>query len=570
MEEFSGIAASPGVAIGPALIYRRPALEGVKGAASGPASAELAKLDEALQRSRADLEQIKERAERELGASEAAIYDAHLLILDDPPIWEEVRARIAGGLSAPEAVRAVADHYAARFRELEDEYLRERGADLLDVADRVLRHLLGLAGPGLGALTDPVVVVARDLSPSETVTLDRTKVLALVTETGGPTSHASIVARALGIPAVVGVRDILSRIENGKELLVDGDAGRVVLEPDAREREAVAKREQEIRERQKEEAREAELPAQTLDGERVKLVANIGHPAESEAACRYGAEGVGLYRTEFLFMGRPAPPDEEEQYAAYATVVKRMAGRRVIIRTLDVGGDKPLAYLAMGAEANPFLGLRGLRLSLENPALFKVQLRALWRASHHGPLGVMFPMVSSLEEVELARRLLTEARDELRKEGVAVGSAVEVGVMIETPAAALMAAELAERVDFLSIGTNDLTQYTMAADRLNERVSHLYQPLHPAVLRLIRFVVEGAHRAGKWVGVCGELAGDPLATPLLLGLGLDELSMSPTFLPAVKRMVRSVRMAQARELAAAVLRSRTAEEVRQRLALRRA
>ncbi|HHW14764.1 MAG TPA: phosphoenolpyruvate--protein phosphotransferase [Firmicutes bacterium] len=562
MQELTGLSVSPGVALGPAFVYR-PAEMSVADAPLAPEATahELARLEKALAEARVAVEELHEKAEREIGPEEAGIYAAHLVMLSDPVLWDEVRAGVKAGKGAAASVQVTVERYARLFAELEDPLLRAREADLKDIGRRVLALLTGQDRTKPAELRQPAILVAYDLTPSETISLDRSLVLAIATEAGGPTSHTAILARALGIPAVVGVAGLLERVGDGQPVAVDGEAGRVILEPDAATRQALAER-RGAAEREKERRRALkDLPAETRDGHRIELAANLGSPAEADLAREYGADGVGLFRTEFLYLNRTEPPGEEEQYTAYRTVLEKLGGRRVVIRTLDVGGDKQAGCLPGENERNPFLGLRGIRYCLAHPDLFKVQLRAILRASAHGPVGIMFPMVAGVEELEAAKELLAEARREVEERGFRPGPELELGVMIELPAAALTAEALARRVDFLSIGTNDLTQYTLAVDRLNRRVAALYQPLHPAVLRLIRLTVEGGHRAGARVGVCGELAGEPGAVPVLVGLGVDELSLVPASLPRVKEIVRSLTRREATTLADGLLLCESAEQV---------
>lgn len=566
MQELTGLPVSPGVALGPAFVYRPTELA----VSDAPIAAEsipeeLARLEVALADARAAVEELRAKAAQEIGPEEADIYAAHLAMLSDPVLWDEVRAGVKEGKGAAASVQVTVERYARLFAELEDPLLRAREADLKDIGRRVLALLTGQHRTKLAELRQPAILVASDLTPSETLSLDRSLVLAIATEAGGPTSHTAILARTLGIPAVVGVAGLLVRVEDGQPVAVDGEAGRVILEPDAPTRQALAECQAAAEREKKRQSALKDLPAETRDGYRTELAANLGSPAEADLAREYGADGVGLFRTEFLYLNCTEPPGEEEQYTAYRAVMEKLGGRRVVIRTLDIGGDKQAGCLPGENESNPFLGLRGIRYCLAHPDLFKVQLRAILRASAHGPVGIMFPMVAGVEELEAAEALLAEARREVEERGFHPGRDLELGVMIELPAAALTAEALARRVGFLSIGTNDLTQYTLAVDRLNQRVADLYQPLHPAVLRLIRLTVEGGHRAGARVGVCGELAGDLEAVPVLVGLGVDELSLAPASLPKVKETVRSLTRREAAALAEKLLSCRSAAEVRRLL-----
>ncbi|HYF76623.1 MAG TPA: phosphoenolpyruvate--protein phosphotransferase [Symbiobacteriaceae bacterium] len=561
MERISGIPASAGLATGPVYLIRTETVRAERTAADDPA-VELQRLDDALTRAALEIEALRRRTLEKVGAEEALVFEAHALMLSDPALVDGARALIESEhVNAAWAFQSAGDEMAEMLATLDDEYLRERAADVRDVAGRVVRILLGRPAASLLGMQEPSIVVAHDLTPSETAQMDYDLILGFATDIGGPTSHTVIMARTLGIPAVVGLGNITERARHGDRCILDGGAGVVTLSPDLGALDEAARRQAAQEERKERLAALVNLPAITLDGHAVELAANIGRPAEAAAALKFGARGVGLFRTEFLYMDRPTLPTEAEQYQAYRAAVEAMAPHPVIIRTLDIGGDKQLESLPLPAEANPFLGLRALRLCLERKDLFKTQLRALLRAAAHGKLRIMYPMVQSLQELQAANSLLAEARADLVAEGVEVGTP-EIGIMIEIPAAAMIADLLAPHVDFFSIGTNDLIQYTLAVDRMNERVSHLYQPFHPAVLRLIRQVCEAAHGAGKWCGMCGEMAGDPVAAPLLLGLGLDEWSMSAPSLPAVKEIMRAVSAAECADLACDLLQLSDPAEIR--------
>jgi phosphoenolpyruvate-protein phosphotransferase (PTS system enzyme I) len=563
-----GIAASRGIAIGPSFRLRRADLRFVR-AVVKDRRAEKARFDEATQVALAQLAEVKAKAEAESGSEEAAIFEAHALMLEDPELLASVHASIeAEGLNAEAALHDAAEKYAGMLEALEDEYLSARSADVRDVASRVLRVLLGAAESATAGLAQPSVILARDLTPSDTVMLDKRFVLGFCTAEGGPTAHTAILARSLGLPAVVGAGAAILDIADGTPLAMDGGDGTVLVSP---KDDVVA----EWRKRQAQAAQAAGRarqramePAITRDGHRVEVVANIGSPADAASAREAGAEGVGLFRSEFLYLERATLPSEDEQYEAYRAVVDVFGPMPVVVRSLDVGGDKELPYLEMAREENPFLGLRGLRLCLAKPELFRPQLRALLRAGVDRNLKVMFPMVSTVAEVRQARAMFDECRTALRAEGKPVAATIEIGIMVEVPAAAIMADHLATEVDFFSIGTNDLSQYTFAADRTNARVSGLANAFQPAVLRLIRDVVSAAHARGKWVGLCGELAGEPLAIPILLGLGLDEFSMNAPAIALAKEVLRNLTRDEAREIAREALALPTPEAIQELVELR--
>lgn len=560
----SGIAASPGLAVGP--IHRlEPEDLSVREREVDlcDLEAEIATFHAALDQSRRDLTSIRDGIAGELGESAAAIYDAHLLILDDP----DLRKAVEDGIrkqhrNAAWIYRARMGAYLAHFDNVEDEYLRERRADFLDVERRVLRHLLGTGMRPIEKLDAPVIVVAHDLGPSEVAMLPRDKVLAFVLEVGGRTSHGAIVARGRGIPAVVSVKGALLQVRPGDQAAVDGDGGTVEVNPDAANVARYHSRME--RRRLKSESLHAmtDMPAVTLDGRKVELGANLELPEDVVQAAAAGADGIGLFRTEFFYLNRVDLPGEEEQYQAYRRVCEAMGDRPVLFRTMDLGGDKVASYLGVTHETNPFLGLRGIRLALASPEMFRTQLRAIHRAAVHGKARMMFPMVSSTEELDRALALRDEAVESLRRDGLPHEAEIETGIMIETPSAVWMADALARRSAFFSIGSNDLIQYTLAMDRDNARLAHLYEPLDPAVLRSIHRAVEAAHAAGRWVGVCGEMAGDPHTAALLVGLGVDELSVSTYDLPRVKAAIRSVRYDNLRRIADEALAAASAAPVR--------
>lgn len=548
-----GIAASQGIAYGQIFVYIRNEVE-VPSYQVDPAKQidEVARFDRALVMTRQQITRIKNEVEKNIGPEEAAIFDAHLMVLEDQAlIGETIREFHNTGQNIETCFNRVSQRYIKAFSEIDDEYLRERAGDLRDVTQRVLQNLLGQAESALDRLADQRIVVASEISPSDSASLDRSATLALVTDSGSKTSHAVIVARSMKVPAVVGVRNLTQRVKNGDWAIVDGYDGVVVLHPS----ESTLFRYGKIQEQKKSlETRLFEAnrePALTMDGVPVTLLANIEKPDEVGMVKSYFAQGVGLYRTEFLFMGRARPPSEEEQFVAYKTVAVEIAPNPVVIRTLDLGGDKPMLGSAdmFPKENNPFMGFRAIRFCLENPDIFRNQLRAILMASAHGKVRIMYPMISGTEELARANALLEECKAELKQRGQPFDANIEVGAMIEIPSAASTADLLAPNCAFFSIGTNDLIQYLLAIDRVNDRIAHLYEPTHPAVVRTLKQIVDQAHRAGIPVSVCGEMAGDPVFTPLLLGLGIDSLSMSPAWLPPVKYLIRSMTMADARALA---------------------
>ncbi len=560
-----GVAASQGIAYGQVFVYLQSELE-LPAYQVEPEKRidEVARFDRALVVTRQQISKIKNEVEKNIGPEEAAIFDAHLMVLEDEAlIGETIREFEASGRNIETCFHQVSSRYVQAFSEIDDEYLRERAGDLRDVAQRVLQNLLGQAENSLSRLADQRIVVGRDITPSESATLDRTAALALVMDSGSRTSHAVIVARSMKIPAVVGMRNLTERVRNGDWAIVDGYDGLVILNPS----ESTLFRYGKIQEQKKTfEARLMESnrqPAVTLDGVTVSLMANIEKAEDVAKAKAYVADGIGLYRTEFLYMSSAHFPTEQEQYLTYKSVVEAMAPLPVVIRTLDIGGDKPMAGKTelFPKENNPFMGFRAIRFCLEHQDIFKDQLRAILRASHHGKVRLMYPMISGAEELARANVVLAECRAELQARGVPFDDKLEVGVMIEIPSAAATADLLAPDCAFFSVGTNDLIQYMLAIDRVNDRIAHLYEPTHPAILRMLRQVVTEGHRRTLSVSVCGEIAGDPIFAPLLLGLGIDCLSMSPAWLPAVKYMVRSMTMADARALAAEALSMSSPKEI---------
>jgi len=558
-----GIPGSQGIAIKKAYVFieNKPVVDR-QHIVSEQIEGELTKLQQAMAASKQQIRGIRDKTEAQMGAEHAAIFDAHIAILDDPTLLEDIKQLIEAGLrTAPAAAEAVLAQLTGLFEAMEDEYMKERAADIKDIGDRLLRNILGMKPGGLGELDSEVIVIAHDLTPSVVATLDRRYVKGIALGTGGKTSHAAIIARTLEIPAVLGLGGITEEVPEGEVLILDGGSGILLTGPDEGQLTEYRKRQDDFGGRQAELRNLIDLPSVTTDGRRVEIAANIGTPRDVAAVLASGGEGVGLYRTEFLFMDKTGLPGEQEQFEAYRAVAEGLEGRPVIIRTLDIGGDKELEWLPSPREMNPFLGWRAIRICLAEPEIFKVQLRAILRASAFGKVLIMYPMISGVGEVRAANVLLAQAKEELRLAGIGFDEAIQTGIMVETPSAAIIADILAPEVDFFSIGTNDLCQYTLAVDRMNEKVRDLYQPLHPAVLRLIQSVINVAHRHGKVAGMCGELAGDPLATIILLGLGLDEFSMSASSMLLVKKIVRSVSYQQAQEIATGALALKTPGEI---------
>ncbi|MBC5995882.1 phosphoenolpyruvate--protein phosphotransferase [Romboutsia hominis] len=560
---FKGIGASPGVAIGKVLVVEHSELEIEKRSITN-IDEEVTKLERAVEISKEELTKVKEKALIELGEHEAEIFEAHLLVLEDPELIDSAKAKIRDEeVNADFALKEIRDMFVGMFESMDNEYMRERAADIKDVTNRIIRHLLGAKIVDLAALEEEVVLVAHDLTPSDTATMNKSKVLGFLTDIGGRTSHTAIMARTLEIAAVVGLTDITTKAKDGDYIVFNGDTGEVILNPDEETMNKYTKLKNEFEEYRKSLDLLKGQPSVTLDGRHVELAGNIGSPKDVEGLIKNDAEGVGLYRTEFLYMDKEdAFPTEEEQYEAYKAVLEGMDNKPIVIRTLDIGGDKELPYFEMESEMNPFLGYRAIRICLDRKDIFKTQLRALYRASVHGKLRIMFPMISSLEELLAAKEVVAEVKDELNAEGVAFANDVEVGMMIEIPSAAVISDILAKHVDFFSIGTNDLIQYTCAVDRMNQKISHLYNQFNPAVLRLIKTVIDNAHKEGKWVGMCGESAGDQRMIPILLGFGLDEFSMSPISILPARKLITSVSYEDMQNFANEVLSMGTAKEIK--------
>lgn len=560
---FKGTGASPGIAIGKVLVVEHSELE-IEKRSIVDIDEEVTKLDRAVEISKEELTKVKEKALVELGEHEAEIFEAHLLVLEDPELIDSAKAKIRDEeVNADFALKEIRDMFVGMFESMDNEYMRERAADIKDVTNRIIRHLLGAKIVDLAALEEEVVLVAHDLTPSDTATMNKSKVLGFLTDIGGRTSHTAIMARTLEIAAVVGLTDITTKAKDGDYIVFNGDTGEVILNPDEETMTKYTKLKTEFEEYRKSLELLKGKPSVTLDGRHVELAGNIGSPKDVEGLIKNDAEGVGLYRTEFLYMDKEdAFPTEEEQYEAYKAVLEGMDNKPIVIRTLDIGGDKDLPYFEMESEMNPFLGYRAIRICLDRKDIFKTQLRALYRASVHGKLRIMFPMISSLEELLAAKEVVAEVKDELKAEEVAFADDVEVGMMIEIPSAAVISDILAKHVDFFSIGTNDLIQYTCAVDRMNQKISHLYNQFNPAVLRLIKTVIDNAHKEGKWVGMCGESAGDQRMIPILLGFGLDEFSMSPISILPARKLITSVSYEDMQNFANEVLSMGTAKEIK--------
>ncbi|WP_342535545.1 phosphoenolpyruvate--protein phosphotransferase [Lysinibacillus sp. FSL K6-1151] len=561
MTQLTGIAASDGIAIAKAYRFVQPDLTFTKTTVQD-IEAEQQRLAAALAKAEQELVVIQQQTLKKFSAEEAAIFEAHLLVVNDPELIGPINQKIADeAVNAEYALHEVSSMFVALFEGMDNEYMSERASDIKDVTNRILAHLLDVHIPNPSSINEQVIIVANDLTPSETAQLDRNYVLGFITDIGGRTSHSAIMARSLEIPAVVGAGMATTTIQDGDWLIVDGLSGQVLVNPTADVIANYQEKAQHYRTQQAEWSTLVNEQTVSKDGVHVELAANIGSPSDLDGVLRHGAEGIGLYRTEFLYMGRENLPSEDEQFTAYKTVIEGMKGKPVVIRTLDIGGDKHLPYLPLQEEMNPFLGHRAIRLCLEQQELFRTQLRALLRASVYGNLKIMFPMIATIQEFREAKAILLEEKEKLVAACIAVSSDMEIGMMVEIPATAVMADIFAKEVDFFSIGTNDLIQYTMAADRMNEKVSYLYQPYNPAILRLIQMVIEAAHKEQKWVGMCGEMAGDEFAVPLLLGLGLDEFSMSAASILKTRSLLKQLSATEMQALAAQALQLATAEEV---------
>ncbi|HDJ3071826.1 TPA: phosphoenolpyruvate--protein phosphotransferase [Staphylococcus aureus] len=557
-----GIAASDGVAIAKAYLLVEPDLTFDKNEKVTDVEGEVAKFNSAIEASKVELTKIRNNAEVQLGADKAAIFDAHLLVLDDPELIQPIQDKIKNeNANAATALTDVTTQFVTIFESMDNEYMKERAADIRDVSKRVLSHILGVELPNPSMIDESVVIVGNDLTPSDTAQLNKEFVQGFATNIGGRTSHSAIMSRSLEIPAIVGTKSITQEVKQGDMIIVDGLNGDVIVNPTEDELIAYQDKRERYFADKKELQKLRDADTVTVDGVHAELAANIGTPNDLPGVIENGAQGIGLYRTEFLYMGRDQMPTEEEQFEAYKEVLEAMNGKRVVVRTLDIGGDKELSYLNLPEEMNPFLGYRAIRLCLAQQDIFRPQLRALLRASVYGKLNIMFPMVATINEFREAKAILLEEKENLKNEGHDISDDIELGIMVEIPATAALADVFAKEVDFFSIGTNDLIQYTLAADRMSERVSYLYQPYNPSILRLVKQVIEASHKEGKWTGMCGEMAGDETAIPLLLGLGLDEFSMSATSILKARRQINGLSKNEMTELANRAVDCATQEEV---------
>jgi len=561
-----GIGVSSGVATGPVFLLTTEEDRSVeRDIGDDEIAREIARFEEALISTRHQIHEIQKQVEEALGPESASIFDAHLLVVDDRALVEEViRGLKVHKKNVETVLRIVAERYAEALLRVQDDYLRERAVDVKDVTRRILRNLSGASSTSLAQLQTPHILVANDLAPSEAAILDKTKIIGFATDLGSPTSHTAIMARAMGIPAVVGMHDISVRVSSGDHLLIDGNTGVVVIHPSHEQLERYGKVEASRRVIRNELEQLKNQSAETRDGYSVALSCNIELPTDVESVIHYGGTGVGLFRTEYLYLAQKGLPSEDEQAAIYEKVASQVTPGPLVIRTLDLGGDKFLSQLKTPAEINPFMGWRAIRFCLAQPEIFKTQLRAILRASIHENVKIMYPMISNLDEVLRANALLEECKQELKARDIPFNQNIDVGIMIEVPSAALTTHLLAPHVSFFSLGTNDLVQYTLAVDRVNERIAYLYEPTHPAILKLIKNTIDVGHEHGIWTGICGEMAGNPLLVPLLIGLGVDEFSVSPSSVPAVKDVIRKLRYSQAEELAEAVMASGSASDVMQR------
>ncbi|QZY55810.1 phosphoenolpyruvate--protein phosphotransferase [Crassaminicella profunda] len=556
-----GTGASEGIALGKALLIKNGSLDIVKQEIED-IEKEKKKLLEAIEASKEQLSKVKEKTSNELGVDKGAIFEAHLMILDDPEFIQNTMNKIEEEkVNAEFALKEISNQFIGIFESMDNEYMRERVADIKDVSERILRNIVGQKNIDLSMLDEEVILIAEDLTPSDTATMDKEKVLGFLTNIGGRTSHTAIMARNFEIPAVVGLKNITKKVKTGDFIVLNGETGQVIVSPTEKEIEQYQRLKKQYEENEKELEKIIGKQSSTIDGRKVELVGNIGTPKDIAGLKKNDAEGVGLYRTEFIYMDRESMPTEEEQFRAYKEVLVSLNQKPVVIRTLDIGGDKKLPYLKIDEEMNPFLGYRAIRLCLNQQDIFKTQLRALLRASVYGNLKIMFPMISSLEELLLAKSIVHDVKMDLDNEGIKYAHPIEVGMMIEVPSAAIISDILAKHVDFFSIGTNDLIQYITAVDRMNEKICHLYSPFNPAVLRLIKTVIENGHKENIWVGMCGEAAADKRMIPILLGMGLDEFSMSASSILLARKLIRSLKFEDAQKISQKVLSMSTAEEI---------
>lgn len=563
MIELKGIPAATGISIGPAYKLGKEEFDIPKEPiAQDQVPLQIQLFEEALIKTRREILTLQDKISKEMDQEAAEIFEAHLLVLEDRMLIEEVISRLKKErLNVAYIFSEVLKKYIDVFSKIEDEYLRERIIDINDVGRRILRNLIGKVQRRFEQLERPVIIVAHDLSPSDTASMHKKNITAFVTDIGGKTSHTAIMAKSLEIPAVVGLQDVTKKIDSGDTVIVDGTRGLVIINPDSETLEVYRKEEQKFIDITERFSSVQDLPAQTLDGKRIRVSANIEMPEEILSVKQHGVEGIGLYRTEFFYMNRSDLPSEDEHYQAYKFVAEEMSPHEVIIRTLDLGGDKFISELKVPHDMLPFFGWRAIRFCLAQPDIFKAQLKAILRASAHGNLKIMYPMISGIEEFKQANKILKECEDELRVKGITFDEDIQVGAMIELPSAAMTADLLAREADFFSIGTNDLIQYSLAVDRTNEKVAYLYEPTHPAVLRMIKNVIDAAHNAGIWVGMCGEMAGEPALAPILLGFGLDEFSMPSMVVPEIKYVIRSIEMKEAKGMAEQALKLSTGKEV---------
>lgn len=554
-----GIAASSGIAIAKVFKLEHPTLDIVEEKAN--ADEEIQTLEKAVEKTKSDIQTIQKKAIGKLSEEELAIFDAHLMVLDDPEFVGQIKETIKEqNINAEYATKLISDNFVGMFEAMEDDYFKERAADIKDVTYRLSAHIMDVTIADLSMIDEEVIIVAHDLTPSDTAQLNRAYTLGFATEIGGRTSHSAIMARSLEIPAIVGIANVMDKLSNDDTIVLDAINGVVIVNPSDEEVKEYKKQAKEFAEYKERLKTLKDEKSVTLDNHHVEIVGNIGTPNDAQSVLDNGGEGVGLYRTEFLYMDSNDFPTEEQQFNAYKEVLEKMGDKPVVVRTLDIGGDKELSYLNLPKELNPFLGYRAIRLCLDRPDIFNTQLRALLRASAFGNLCIMFPMIATIDEFRQAKAMVLENEAKLKEEGVEVGK-YQLGIMVEIPSTAVMADQFAKEVDFLSIGTNDLIQYSMAADRMSEKVSYLYQPYNPSLLRLIKMTIDGAHKEGKWVGMCGEMAGEQLAVPVLLGLGLDEFSMSASSILAARKMVRSLKHEDMKKLAEQAIKCSTESEV---------